>query len=347
MKSGAPAQTSTTRRNILRGAGVASAAALLHGYQLPAALAQPPGQPGTATGPFVPVPVRARPPKIPPKGYLLDQLGDGLYGIRDGIDQAMFLVSRKGVAAIDAPERLGEKMLAAIAEITTRPVTHVIYSHAHVDHIGAAHLFPPTAAYIAHERTAELLRRANDPRRPVPTKTFDGNHSSLKIGEHQLFLDYHGTNHLPGNLFIHAPQHRLLSLVDVIIPRWIPFFRLDTARDIPGFVEAIDKSLEYDFDTFFGGHMGWYGTREDVVETQEWTADLKRVSAEAVRTVGYEDAIKGVDPDNGYAQLGAYFNALVDTSAKLMPTKWLTLLAGADVFLRDNCSAMTLSLLND
>ena len=136
-------------------------------------------------------------------------------------------------------------------------------------------------------------------------------------------------------------------MVDEIIPRWAPFFRLDTARDIPGFVAAIDKTLEYDFDTFFGGHMGWYGTRADVIDTREWTRGFKNASAEAVRTINYNEAIKGGDPDTGYAQLGAYYNALVDKSAELMPAKWLTLLGGADVFLKGNCSAMTISVLND
>jgi Metallo-beta-lactamase superfamily len=188
-----------------------AATALMHGYGPPAARAQSSG--GTRPpGPLVPVPARARPPQMPPKGYLLDQLGDGLYGIRDGIDQSLFLVSRRGVAAVDAPAAFGEKVLAAIAEVTSQPVTHVLYSHAHVDHIGAAHLFPPTATVIVHERTAERLRRAHDPRRPVPTQTVDGAHNQVRIGDHQLFLDYHGTNHLPGNLFIHAPQHRLRGL---------------------------------------------------------------------------------------------------------------------------------------
>jgi hypothetical protein len=93
--------------------------------------------------------------------------------------------------------------------------------------------------------------------------------------------------------------------------------------------------------------MGWYGTRADVLETREWTRDLTNASAEAVRTVEDHEAITGVDPDHGYAQLGAYYNALVDQSAALMPATGLTRLGGADVVLRDNCSAMTVSVLND
>lgn len=302
---------------------------------------------GEARRLFMPVPKRARPPKLPGKGYLVDELGAGLYGIRNGIDQSLFLVGGGEVVAIDAPEAFGEKVLAAIAEVTSRPVTHVIYSHAHADHIGAAHLFPSTAIVIAHEETAALLRRADDPRRPVPTRTLAGPSTRLQIGGHDLVLDYHGVNHLPGNLFIHLPQHRLLALVDIVIPRWAPFFRLDTARDIPGFRAAIDQILGYDFDTFFAGHMGWYGTRDDVIETREWTEDLHRAATAAVRDVDYADAIRHVDPDNGYAQLGAYYDALARACADRMPASWIERLGGADVFLRDNSAAMTLSVLND
>jgi hypothetical protein len=36
----------------------------------------------------------------------------------------------------------GKGYLKPIAEVTDKPVTHVIYSHDHTDHIGAAYLFP-------------------------------------------------------------------------------------------------------------------------------------------------------------------------------------------------------------
>jgi glyoxylase-like metal-dependent hydrolase (beta-lactamase superfamily II) len=43
-----------------------------------------------------------------------------------------------------------------------------IYSHAHADHVGSAHLFRG-ATFIAQRDTAELLRAAHDRNRPVPT----------------------------------------------------------------------------------------------------------------------------------------------------------------------------------
>jgi glyoxylase-like metal-dependent hydrolase (beta-lactamase superfamily II) len=45
----------------------------------------------------------------------------------------MFLVTDKGVVAVDAPPSLGQKYLRAIAEVTDKPVNYLIYSHAHID----------------------------------------------------------------------------------------------------------------------------------------------------------------------------------------------------------------------
>ncbi|KIW59122.1 hypothetical protein PV05_03597 [Exophiala xenobiotica] len=41
----------------------------------------------------------------------------------------------EGVLVLDPPERQGENLLKAIAEITTLPVTAIVYSHNHADHI--------------------------------------------------------------------------------------------------------------------------------------------------------------------------------------------------------------------
>jgi glyoxylase-like metal-dependent hydrolase (beta-lactamase superfamily II) len=72
----------------------------------------------------------------PAKGYRLQDLGHGLYMITDNIYQSMFLVYDRGVVVIDTPTDYATKIPQAIAEVTTKPITHVIYSHSHIDHIG-------------------------------------------------------------------------------------------------------------------------------------------------------------------------------------------------------------------
>ena len=113
-------------------------------------------------------------PPIPAKGYLVQQIRDHLYWVTDGGYNTMFLVTDKGVIAVDAPPTLGKNYLKAIAEVTNKPVTYVIYSHAHIDHIGAAGMFPRNATYIAQE---DLLRARSVAKNasmvpPIPTGDF-------------------------------------------------------------------------------------------------------------------------------------------------------------------------------
>ncbi len=96
----------------------------------------------------------------------------------------MFLTTGEGVVAIDAPPTIGDNYLNAVAEVTDEPVTHVVYSHSHSDHIGTASLFPSNATYIASEDTAAILRRIDDPRgqcRHAPSRTATLSPSAIKL----------------------------------------------------------------------------------------------------------------------------------------------------------------------
>jgi glyoxylase-like metal-dependent hydrolase (beta-lactamase superfamily II) len=66
------------------------------------------------------------------KGYLAEEIRDDLYWVTDGAYNTMFLVTDNDVIAVDAPPTIGENYLKAIAEVTDKPVTYVIYSHAHM-----------------------------------------------------------------------------------------------------------------------------------------------------------------------------------------------------------------------
>lgn len=72
---------------------------------------------------------------------------------------------------VDAPPTVGTKLVAAIREVTSRPVRYFVYSHAQADHVGSAHLFPDATQY-GHTETAKLLRRERDRKRPAPTRAF-------------------------------------------------------------------------------------------------------------------------------------------------------------------------------
>ncbi|MFC6963269.1 MBL fold metallo-hydrolase [Halocatena marina] len=289
------------------------------------------------------IPEIARGPSIPAKGYLVNEIRGGLYYVTDGTFQMLFLDTNDGVIVIDAPPTIGRDITKAIAEVTDDPITHVIYSHSHADHIGAASLYPETAEYVANERTAELLSRVDDPTRPAPTTTFEKNHT-VAVGEHVLELAHKGTNHSSDNTFVFAPVQETLMFVDVVYPGWVPFHRLGYVTDIFGFIEAHDQILEYEFETFVGGHLTRLGTREDVKTQREYINDLKDASKNAIEMVELDPIAKRVGTDNSYTFFLAFEKSLVETAADTVREKWTGRLGGVDSFVESHCSVMIASL---
>ena len=298
------------------------------------------------------VPEAAKGPTIPAKGYLVQQIRDHLYWVTDGSYNTMFLVTDKGVVAVDAPPTIGKNYLKAIAEVTNKPVTYVIYSHAHLDHIGAAGMFPSNATFIAQQETAAELQRARSVAKnastvpPIPTVTFAKNYT-LQIGNQTLKLDYYGVNHLPGNIFIYAPNQKVLMLVDIIFPGWIPFPYLAIAKDTAGFIKAHDIALNnYDFDTLVGGHLTRLGTRNDVIVQKEFVSDLEKAAAKANQQVSFGDIAKQVGAAGGgqpnpWLMFSKYIDAINENCVNSMLSKWENRLGGAQEFMSTHCFTMT------
>src|SRR5258706_4926453 len=114
---------------------------------------------GVRIGKCLDVPPSALGPAIDPaKGYRLQDLGKGLYMVTDNAIQAMFLVYDRGVVLIDAPQSLAAYIPKAIAEVTDKPITHIIYSHSHADHIGGAKALGGHPIILAPQETPPLLK---------------------------------------------------------------------------------------------------------------------------------------------------------------------------------------------
>jgi glyoxylase-like metal-dependent hydrolase (beta-lactamase superfamily II) len=157
-------------------------------------------------------------------------------------------------------------------------VTHLIYSHHHADHVGAASLFDGNVARIGHEETRRLLLRDDDPARPPNEETFH-DQANLVIGGEHINLAWDGSNHSPDNIFIHLPDHDTLMLIDIVNPGWAPVYVSNLTEDIPGYIEAPANALGYSWTHFVGGHLGRLGTRDDLTVHQQYMADISENSS--------------------------------------------------------------------
>ncbi len=283
------------------------------------------------------LPETAKGPQIDfTKGYLVEEIKDGLYWVTDGAYNTIFLTTGEGVIVVDAPPSIGENYLNAIAEVTEEPITHVIYSHTHIDHIGAASIFPDDAIIISHKDVALELEQRNDPNRPIPEVTFDDEYL-LEVGNQVLELKYDGPMHVPGNIFIYAPQQKVLMVVDVIFPGWTPFKDLAMAQDVPAFLDAHDKILEYDFDTYVGGHLTRLGTTEDVKIQQEYFQDIEENAAIANQEVSFMEIGQEVGFENPWLVFQIYADTITQQCTDATVPDWIDRLGGVDLFTYDHC----------
>jgi len=291
-------------------------------------------------GRFMPVPKQATPQDMPKEGYILQRIGKSGYVVIAGFVQACFVVTESGVVLIDAPPALADILPVAIKSVSDKPVTHIIETHDHFDHIGAVTRFSG-AKLIAHSETAEQLRLFPDPRRPVPSITFKGDSYTLKVGGVEFRLIYPGPNHEIGNIIVYIPEDRLAILTDVIMPGWAPFRGWGNADHIPGVSKALDAVLKLDFDTFVGGHHYRTGSRADVGDSREFIADLWRETKAAMAANPFKPA------ENIWAAQEIWFDQVADqVSAKLIE-KWKGRLAGVDVFTHDTVVAVMVSWVTD
>ena len=286
------------------------------------------------------------PPIDPEKGYFVTEIKDGLYWVMDGFYQAMFATTGEGVIAVDAPPSLGEKYLQAIAEVTDEPITYVIYSHYHKDHIGAASMFPANATIIAHEDTAKHLAMKNDPDRPIPEIIFD-DFFTLSHGNQIFEIKHIGNFHSKGDVVVYAPEQKVLTMIDFFHPGAGPFMGFGITKDMGTYIVTHDFVLEhFDFDYLISGHTDILGTPQHLQTNKEFTLGVMDNAIAALQTVSMAQISEETGLEDE-AAFEAYIRELENTCADLTVEQWSDRLDRVDIFTEDNCSAMLFYVMID
>ena len=217
----------------------------------------------------------------------VEQLQDNLYVLRGqggGGNTAVFIRS-DGVVVVDTKNPgWGDPILAQIRELTDKPVTTLINTHSHHDHVSGNVAFAETVQVVTHENTKanmEVMRPYTGRTEPpanvfrasnghgLPTTTFS-DRMSLGSGDDQVDLYYFGRGHTGGDAWIAFPALRTLHAGDVFLGQRVPF--LDAANGgsgvaIPDTLQGAHDNIE-GIDTIITGHssqMTW-------ADLNEWAA---------------------------------------------------------------------------
>ena len=214
----------------------------------------------------------------------VEQLRDNLYVLRGqggGGNTAVF-VTTGGVVVVDTKNPgWGDPLLERIRELTDNPVTTIVNTHSHHDHVSGNVAFAETVQIVTHENTRanmETMRpytgRTEPPAnvfrdsggRGLPTTTFS-ERMSLGSGADRVDLYYFGRGHTGGDAWVAFPALRALHAGDIFLGQRVPF--LDAANGGSGV--AIPDTLQKAHDTIGGidtiitghsGQMTWADLRE-------------------------------------------------------------------------------------
>lgn len=162
---------------------------------------------------------------------------------RNFISNAGFVVTPAGVVVIDAlgSPQLARDLLAAIHRITPLPVTHVILTHYHADHIYGLQEFKKAGAkiianrlgqeYIGSETAANRLKASRVDLAPwidenthiVPADQWLDGPTDLVVGGVRFLIRPVGPAHTPEDQVIYVPSERVLFAGDVVFRGRIPY----------------------------------------------------------------------------------------------------------------------------
>lgn len=276
-------------------------------------------------------------------GHRVEEIRDGLFWVTNGQYQSLVLDTGEGAVVVDAPPSLAAVLPAVVADVTSGPVTHIVYSHAHGDHIGAAGVFAAhRPEVVASTRTAAALARHDDHAlRLPPTTTFETG-LTLHVGRQELRLSFRGANHSADNVFVHLPRQRTVMLVDVVVPGWVPFRSWTVASDVPGLLRAHDQLLEdvteHGVDTIVGGHLDRLGTPGDVELDRAYLDDVLALSAAAMGSTSIASVVSQLTAsrrreDGGpYRIADAWYDRVAQQVADRLVERWADRLGGVGVF---------------
>ncbi|WP_431686140.1 MBL fold metallo-hydrolase [Hahella sp. NBU794] len=149
------------------------------------------------------------------------KLKQGAYAISEAGVTSLALLSEDGVLITDPanPER-AKVLQAEIARLTSRPVTRIVLSHEHLDHVGGTEVFPgaEVICHISCKAVFELDVTGAAPKKVHAV--FDDRHS-FQFGGRKVTLIHVGPADGFASAIIHLPEDGIVYSADLYADRYI------------------------------------------------------------------------------------------------------------------------------
>jgi glyoxylase-like metal-dependent hydrolase (beta-lactamase superfamily II) len=230
------------------------------------------------------------------------------------ISNAAFVVTPEGVVVVDAlgSPALARQLVELIRGVTTQPISHVIVTHYHADHIYGLQVFKALGARILAHRAARSYLDSDTARLRLQASRqelapwidantelvaadewLDGD-QELTLGGIRLQLKHVGPSHTLEDLVVYLPQDKLLLAGDLVFRGRIPFVgQADSRR----WIQALDGLLALDVRLIVPGHGPVSeSAREDMQLTRDYLIYLRNAMGRAAKNMDpFEEAYAATD----------------------------------------------------
>src|SRR6185436_905862 len=216
-----------------------------------------------------------------PKVVLVEKLKDNLYVLRGdgGGGNVAVYIGASGVTVVDAKNPgWGTPILDKIKELTPKPVTLLINTHTHGDHVSGNVDLPATVDIVVQENTKINMEKMpifkESAGRGMAKRTFKDKmtHGS---GKDRVDLYYFGRGHTNGDAFIVFPELRLMHAGDIFSGKNLPLLDYNnggTGAEIGATLDKVHAGIK-NVDTIITGHstqMTW----NDLAEYAQFNKDF-------------------------------------------------------------------------
>ena len=215
--------------------------------------------------------VAAYQPAPQPKVVEVDKVKDNLFVLRGGGGNTAVFVGANGVVLVDTKlAGWGAPILAKVKELTPKPVTTIINTHSHGDHVSGNVEFPATVEIVAHENTAKTVEAwpavygvanvfpnviKDNGGKGMPKKLFKDK-LTLGTGADQIDLFYFGRGHTGGDAWVVFPALRVMHAGDMFANKSLPITDINAGGSGVEFGDTVLKAYNTvkGVDTVITGH---------------------------------------------------------------------------------------------
>jgi glyoxylase-like metal-dependent hydrolase (beta-lactamase superfamily II) len=230
------------------------------------------------------------------------------------ISNAGFVITPAGVVVIDAlgSPALAERLLAQIARLTPLPVTHLIVTHYHADHIYGLQTFRARGVRVlAHQAarlylnsdTAQLRLQASrtelapwidEDTRLVQADEWLSGDRDLTVGGVRFEIRAVGPAHTPEDLVVYLPSEKVLYAGDLVFRSRIPYVGQADSRH---WIVALERLLSFDATVVVPGHGPLsQQARQDMQLTRDYLVYLRKSMGQAAANLEpFDEAYQATD----------------------------------------------------